>query len=201
MGMQSFERVSRHLVPALCAASLAAAAAAAPAARPVDEMAYRAHIERLASDEFGGRKPGTPDEQRTLAYLEAEFRKLGLKSGNSASFLQPVPMVEIAAAPDATLRFTTGAATSELRFREDMVIWTKRVKASESLEASPMVFVGHGVIAPEYGWDDYAGVDMHGKRVFARLGPACRRRRSRAAVRGRRAARTRKDLSELVGGQ
>ena len=84
-------------------------------------------------------------EKRTLDYLEAQFRELGLKPGNGASFLQEVPMVEITAAPDAALKFTTGANSADLKFREDMVIWTKRVKAAESMEASPMVFVGYGV--------------------------------------------------------
>jgi Zn-dependent M28 family amino/carboxypeptidase len=121
------------------------------------------HIARLASDEFGGRKPGSEGEKLTLDYLQAEFSKLGLKPGNGASFLQEVPMVEITAASDAALRFTTGTSVTELKFRDDMVIWTKRVKAAESLSDSPLVFVGHGVTAPEYGWDDYAGIDMKGK--------------------------------------
>jgi Zn-dependent M28 family amino/carboxypeptidase len=72
-------------------------------------------------------------------------------------------MVEITAGVDAALKFATAGVDANLKFREDMVIWTKRVKPAESMAASPMVFVGHGVTAPEYGWDDYAGVDMRGK--------------------------------------
>ena len=105
-------------------------------------------------------------EKRTLQYLESQFRELGLKPGNGASFLQKVPMVEITAAPDAALKFTSGANSVDLKFRQDMVIWTKREKAVESMESSPMVFVGYGVSAPEYGWDDYAGVDMRGKTAI-----------------------------------
>jgi len=160
--MSTFERSLRHLVPALVA-GFVSTASAAPQAGPIEEAVYRAHIARLASDEFGGRKPGTEGEKLTLDYLEAEFRKLGLKPGNGASFLQEVPMVEITAGSDATLTFATAGVDANLRFREDMVIWTKRVKPAESMAASPMVFVGHGVTAPEYGWDDYAGIDMHGK--------------------------------------
>jgi Zn-dependent M28 family amino/carboxypeptidase len=160
--MNRFERSLGHLVPALLA-GFVAVAVAAPKAGPIDEPAYRAHIARLASDEFGGRKPGTASEKLTLDYLEAEFRKLGAKPGNGGSFLQEVPMVEITAGSDAALTFTTDGTRSDLKFRDDMVIWTKRVKPAESVEASPMVFVGHGVTAPEYGWDDYAGVDMRGK--------------------------------------
>jgi Zn-dependent M28 family amino/carboxypeptidase len=160
--MSTFESWQRHLVPALLV-GVVMTAAAAPHATPIDEGVYRAHIARLASDEFGGRKPGTEAEKRTLDYLEAEFRKLGLKPGNGTSFLQKVPMVEITAGSDAALKFATAGSVTDLKFREDMVIWTKRVKPAESMETSPMVFVGHGVTAPEYGWDDYAGVDMHGK--------------------------------------
>ncbi len=160
--MNTFEHLARHLVPAVLA-GFAICAAAAPKVGPIDEATYRAHIARLASDEFEGRKPGTDAEKRTLDYLEAQFRALGLKPGNGASFLQEVPMVEVTAAPDAALKITTGANAFDLKFREDMVIWTKRVKTAESIEASPMVFVGYGVTAPEFGWDDYAGVDMHGK--------------------------------------
>jgi Zn-dependent M28 family amino/carboxypeptidase len=168
--MNTFELKSRHLVPGLLAGVLfgvvGLAAMAAPKGGPVDADIYRAHIARLAADEFRGRKPGTEGEKLTLAYLEAEFRKLGLKPGNGASFLQKVPMVEITAGSDARLGFTTGADAIELKFRDDMVIWTKRVKTAESLKDSPVVFVGHGVTAPEYGWDDYAGVDMQGKTAL-----------------------------------
>jgi Zn-dependent M28 family amino/carboxypeptidase len=160
--MGTFESTLRHLVPALLA-GFAVTTAAAPKTDAIEEGVYRAHIARLASDEFAGRKPGTEAEKRTLDYLEAEFRKLGLKPGNGTSFLQEVPMVEITAGSDAALRFTTSGTVADLKFRDDMVIWTKRVKPAESIDASPMVFVGHGVTAPEYGWDDYAGIDMRGK--------------------------------------
>ena len=160
--MSTFECSLRHLVPALLA-GIVITASAAPQTGPIEEAVYRTHIARLASDEFGGRKPGTEGEKLTLDYLEAEFRKLGLKPGNGASFLQEVPMVEITAGADAALKFTTAGVDAALEFRKDMVIWTKRVKPAESISASPLVFVGHGVTAPEYGWDDYAGIDMHGK--------------------------------------
>jgi Zn-dependent M28 family amino/carboxypeptidase len=163
--MKSFERSMRHLVPALLVGLILPAAAAPPSGDRgvIDESVYRTHIARLASDEFGGRKPGSEGEKLTLDYLQAQFSKLGLKPGNQGSFLQQVPMVEITAASDAALKITTGDAVAELKFRDDMVIWTKRVKTAESLSDSPLVFVGHGVTAPEYGWDDYAGVDMTGK--------------------------------------
>jgi Zn-dependent M28 family amino/carboxypeptidase len=158
--MYSFERVLRQLVPASVAGFLMMTPATAD---PIDASVYRKHVAMLASDEFEGRKPGTAGETRTLEYLEGEFRKLGLEPGNGSSFLQQVPMVEIAAAPEASLGFTTGNDVVSLKFRDDMVIWTKRVKDTESIAASPLVFVGYGVSAPEFGWDDYAGIDMRGK--------------------------------------
>lgn len=164
--MKTFERRFAYLVPVLflIGDSLTAQAGPpVPISAPIEEAVYRTHIARLASDEFAGRKPGTEGEKLTLDYLEAEFRKLGLQPGNGASFRQEVPMVEITAASDASLKFTTGGSSADLEFRKDMVIWTKRVKPTESLSDSPLVFVGHGVTAPEYGWDDYAGIDMKGK--------------------------------------
>jgi Zn-dependent M28 family amino/carboxypeptidase len=161
--MNSFERALRQLVPASVVGLLFLNPATAG---PVDASVYRQHVAALASDGFEGRKPGTAGETRTLEYLEGAFRQLGLEPANGASFLQEVPMVEIAAAPDANLAFSTGTEVLPLKFRDDMVIWTKRVKEVESVEASPVVFVGYGVSAPEFGWDDYAGVDMRGKTAL-----------------------------------
>jgi Zn-dependent M28 family amino/carboxypeptidase len=163
--MTTSERKRHHLVPALLAGVSLIAVASPPAnlKGAMDEALYRTHIEKLAGDDFAGRKPGTEGEKLTLEYLEGEFRKLGLKPGNGASFRQEVPMVEITAASDASLKLATGEGAIDLTFRDDMVIWTKRVKPAESLSDSPLVFVGHGVVAPEFGWDDYAGVDMKGK--------------------------------------
>ncbi len=163
--MKTFERALRHLVPALLAGVSIGAVSGQGSTQggAIDEAFYRTHIAKLAADEFGGRKPGTEGEKLTLDYLESEFRKLGLEPANKGSFLQQVPMVEITAASDAALQITSGSQKTHLEFRKDMVIWTKRVKPAESIADSPMVFVGHGVTAPEYGWDDYAGVDMKGK--------------------------------------
>jgi Zn-dependent M28 family amino/carboxypeptidase len=120
---------------------------------------YARHIAALASDEFEGRKPGTAGERKTVEYLVAEFKKLGLEPGNGDSFLQQVPIVEITAGSDAQLRL----GATELQYMRDMVIWTKRLAPEITLTDSPLVFVGHGVVAPELGWNDYAGVDMRGK--------------------------------------
>ncbi len=120
---------------------------------------YERHLATLAADDFEGRKPGTAGERRTIDYLIGEFAKLGLAPGNRGSWVQEVPVVEITAASDATLSFDG----QRLEYGRDMVIWTKRPVAESSLADSPLVFVGHGVVAPEYGWNDYAGIDMRGK--------------------------------------
>jgi Zn-dependent M28 family amino/carboxypeptidase len=126
---------------------------------PISAAEYERHIVTLSSDEFEGRKPGTAGERKTVDYLESEFKKLGLAPGNGDSYLQQVPIVEITAGSDASFSF----GGTQLEYGTDMVIWTKRIAPEVSITDSPLVFVGHGVVAPEYGWNDYAGVDMRGK--------------------------------------
>lgn len=126
---------------------------------PISATAYERHIVTMSSDEFEGRKPGTAGERKTIDYLVGEFKKLGLEPGNGDSWLQQVPIVEITAGSDATLDF----GSTRLGYGKDMVIWSKRPLPEVGISDSPLVFVGHGVVAPEYGWNDYAGVDMRGK--------------------------------------
>lgn len=146
-------------VPAFAAET----APSAPAVR-IDE--YREHVERLASDEFGGRKPGTAAETKTVAYLVEQFQKLGLKPGNGGSYTQGVPLVEITAGSDATLTFDTPKGPQSTTIGEDAVVFSKQLVPQVSFKGSPVVFVGHGVVAPEYGWNDYAGLDMRGKTAL-----------------------------------
>ncbi|MEZ5499392.1 MAG: M28 family metallopeptidase [Steroidobacteraceae bacterium] len=136
-----------------------------PAAAPVvTEDSFRAHLAQLASDEFEGRKPTTRGEERTIAYLSENFEHLGLKPANGTSYLQDVPLVELTAASDASLEFDGGkSGRKALRYGDDMVIWTKRVVQQSGIADSPLVFVGYGIVAPEYGWNDYQGIDMRGK--------------------------------------
>ncbi|MCS6947223.1 MAG: M28 family metallopeptidase [Steroidobacteraceae bacterium] len=140
---------------------------AAPPGRPaINAATYERHLATLASDEFEGRKPGSAGERKTLAYLERELRRLGLKPGHRGSFLQTVPLVDLTAASDTRLQLRgAGGAGAALEFAygRDVVVWTKRVVPREGLVDSPLVFVGYGVVAPEYQWNDYAGVDMRGK--------------------------------------
>jgi Zn-dependent M28 family amino/carboxypeptidase len=153
-----------------CLGVLLAACAGQPKVPPpstdIDEVAYRNDVSRLAADDFEGRKPGSPGEEKTVAYLTEQFRKLGLKPGNGESFLQQVPMVETLAGADAALAITGRNGTVRLAVGKDMVIWSKPGMPEAELRHSDLVFVGYGIVSPEYAWNDYAGIDVHGKTVM-----------------------------------
>src|SRR5580704_1485953 len=166
-------RVSRLLV-VLSVAGLLAGCSLHPKEPPpstdVDDTAFGDHVRVLASDDFLGRKPGTPGEDKTVNYLIENFRRLGLKPGNGASYVQQVPLVQITAGADATLIATTLSGSRNLLFGKDMVIWTKRAVPEIKITRSELVFVGYGIVAPEYEWNDYANLDVHGKTVLVLVG-------------------------------
>jgi Zn-dependent M28 family amino/carboxypeptidase len=161
----------RSLLPPLLGALALGAALAEPAHLPdaaeaITEAGYRASVATLAADAFAGRKPGQPGEAKTLAFIEREFRAIGLEPGAGHGYRQAVPLVEITAAPGARLIVEGSSGRAEFAFADDMVVWTKHVVKESRVEASPLVFVGYGIVAPEYGWNDYAGLDMHGKTAL-----------------------------------
>jgi Zn-dependent M28 family amino/carboxypeptidase len=151
------------LVALLVGACAATTAGSGGGPAGMTEAGYRATIATLASDGFEGRKPGQPGEPRTLEYLEGEFRAAGLAPGVGGGYRQEVPLVEITATPRGELKVAAAGGGAGFAYAENMVVWTRRVVPESHLEASPLVFVGHGIVAPEFGWNDYAGVDMHGK--------------------------------------
>lgn len=167
-------RAGRILLIVVCGLSLAAACTQPkrlpPPSTDVDEDKFRDQVRTLASDEFAGRKPGTAGEEKTVAYLAAQFRQLKLKPGNGDSYLQTVPMVELAPNPDPSLSISGRGPARSLAYGRDMVIWTRRAVPQVALQSSDIVFVGYGIVAPEYGWNDYAGVDVRGKTVVALVG-------------------------------
>jgi Zn-dependent M28 family amino/carboxypeptidase len=123
------------------------------------------NIKILSSDKFEGRGPATEGEKLTTAFIESKFKELGLKPGNpDGTYVQKVPMVGITADPGARLVFTesTSKQKLELNYGDDFVAWTKRERPEVSIDAE-LVFVGYGVVAPEYHWDDYKGADVRGK--------------------------------------
>ncbi|WP_266203850.1 M28 family metallopeptidase [Pontibacter kalidii] len=135
-----------------------------PALQSITADSLLAHITTLASDEFEGRAPGSVGEDSTVAYLTRHFKQLGLQPGNpDGSFVQKVPMFGYTPTPKATL--TANGKNIPLSFPDDYVALTRRYVEGVEVNNSDLVFVGYGVVAPEYGWDDYKGVDVKGKTI------------------------------------
>ena len=123
-------------------------------------------IKVLASDDFQGRAPGTAGEEKTVQYLENEFKKLGLKPGNTdGTYIQKVPLVGITGTPTTPLTISKGATKQVIKWRDEMVAWTKHVEDTAAITNSEMIFAGYGVEAPEFNWDDFKGVDVKGKTI------------------------------------
>jgi Zn-dependent M28 family amino/carboxypeptidase len=122
-------------------------------------------VKTLASDEFEGRGPGTPGEDKTVEYLQAQMKRIGLKAGNGDSYFQTVPMMETTADENTAMTIDVKGKAHTLKFGSDMVIGTRTGQPEVKIEASDLVFVGYGVDAPEQKWNDYAGLDVKGKTV------------------------------------
>lgn len=130
----------------------------------IDQDGLLQHIKVLGSDEFEGRAPGSKGEEKSVEYITAQFKKLGLKPGNpNGTYTQEVPLAGILTRP--TAQFTVGEKKIELQSPNDFVAFTSRLTPEIKVEDSEMVFVGYGIVAPEYGWDDFKGVDVKGKTV------------------------------------
>src|SRR5262252_2339929 len=181
-------RLNARLKPSRCVVVLTAALAAACASEPksppsaapapstsqhipigqmptIDMEGLLAHTKTLSSDAYEGRAPGTTGEELTVTYIGDEFKKVGLKPGNTdGTYVQKVPLVGITPKP-APLVFTKDGHHQTLKWKDDVVAWTKHVAPSASISNSDVVFVGYGVVAPEFNWDDYKGVDVKGKTV------------------------------------
>ena len=133
----------------------------------IDPTAILQHIKVLSDDRFQGRTPGSQGENQTVDYLETAFKGMGLKPGNpDGSYVQKVPLVGITGAEKSPLTFTKGEQSMTLRWKDDVVAWTKHVASDASIAGSDVVFCGYGVEAPEYGWDDFKGVDVKGKTII-----------------------------------
>ena len=168
--MKQFD-IPARLTFVVCATALtlgafnAAERAIRKAGESIDQASYRNLIAGLSTDDMEGREPGTVGEQRTVEYLEEQFLELGLQPVKGGSFRQNVPLVDITATA-ARLSFHKGAGGMDLALGDDMVLGTRRVRPESSIADSEVVFVGYGIVAPEYGWNDYAGLDMHGKTAL-----------------------------------
>jgi Zn-dependent M28 family amino/carboxypeptidase len=129
------------------------------------EAILHEHIAVLASDEFEGRAPATPGEEKTINYLKSEFEALGIGPGNGDSYFQSVSVTEITTASDAVLTFSGSSYDAELEYATEMMVGSQQQIPTTSIVDSELVFVGYGVVAPERNWNDYAGIDVAGKTV------------------------------------
>lgn len=120
----------------------------------------------LASDSFAGRKPFTVGETLTLDYLQKQFASVGMEPGNGNSFLQAVPMVNILATAAPKMQVKSAKSNFTLKAFDEYIIWTDKTDPSISLENTELIFAGYGVVAPEYNWNDYEGIDVKGKVVM-----------------------------------
>jgi Zn-dependent M28 family amino/carboxypeptidase len=136
-----------------------------PALDAITVADLNAHIKTLASDEFEGRSPGTHGEDLTVAYLTDQFKKLGLKPGNpDGTYIQKVPLLGYTS--DTKTEITAGGRKLALAPRTEYVAMSRRYTSEIKVPTSDVVFVGYGVVAPEYAWDDYKGVDVKGKTIL-----------------------------------
>ena len=119
----------------------------------------------LSSDGFMGRMPFTEGEKITTSFLEKEFKNLGLEPGNGDSYFQDVPMVSITSRPSEKMEFKGDKGSLTAEGLKDFVIWTQRTDSLVSVENAEVVFAGFGIVAPEYGWNDYKNLDVKGKIV------------------------------------
>lgn len=157
------QRASLLLVVLIACGGTRSPATPPETARPsIDASRLMQHITQLASDEFEGRAPGTKGEELTVRYLEEQFRAIGLAPGNTdGTFVQNVPLVGMT--PDQKMQMQIGG--KPLVFGTDFVAWTRRVVPEIRVDDSELVFVGYGVVAPEFEWDDYKGADLEGKTL------------------------------------
>lgn len=138
------------------------------AAITAEDMAVR--VKTLADDKFEGRGPGSPVGELAADWIAQEFARIGVKpGGENGTYFQTVGMVEQTLdQAKSSLTFTGGASGEDFPtlLKEDAVLWTKRQTVNDlDWTDSELVFVGYGVVAPEYGWNDYAGLDVAGKTV------------------------------------
>jgi Zn-dependent M28 family amino/carboxypeptidase len=157
---------------AICATLLAAPAFAQypghPATTPdINAADVSARDKAISDDAFEGRDPGTKNGEAAAQWIADEMKRIGLKPGFHGSYFQPVPAVNITLdAAHSTEVFSTPKGAITPKFPDETVYWTPQFKSTEvKVKAAPLVFVGYGVVAPEYNWNDYAGVNVKGKTV------------------------------------
>lgn len=154
-----------------CTGDVEQSAQLSPGQLPQDDLKaitgeLHRHIAVLASDEFGGRAPATRGESLTTDYIVEKFKALGLSPGNADSYLQAMQVTESTASADSILTISGTDFTADFQQGEDMVASSEQQVESTAIANSELVFVGYGIVAPEWGWDDYAGQNVSGKTVI-----------------------------------
>lgn len=124
------------------------------------------HVAVLASDSFMGRKPFTEGETKTIDYLQKQFAAAGLEPGNDKSYLQEVPMMNLVTKAAPSMNVISPKGNFTLKAFDDYVIWTDKSDPEITLNQNDLVFAGYGIVAPEYNWNDYAGLDVKNKVVM-----------------------------------
>jgi Zn-dependent M28 family amino/carboxypeptidase len=132
----------------------------------IDERDLERHVLALASDDFRGRKPFTEGETRTVQYLKSEFEKMGLEGANGGEYYQDVPLVEIDATVSEQLAVSIGGDVVRLQFPGEFIASTRRIAEEAGVDSSDVVFAGYGIVAPEFGWNDYEHIDVSEKTVL-----------------------------------
>jgi Zn-dependent M28 family amino/carboxypeptidase len=146
-------------------ASSASSAAVDSAAGAITADAMLQHIKDLSADSMEGRGPGTAGEVKAIAYIQSQFKSLGLKPGNpDGSYLQNVDLIGYKAHP--TFKLVSGGKNIALKYPDDFIANSRHERPETKIDNSDIVFVGYGIVAPEYGWDDYKGVDVKGKTIL-----------------------------------
>src|ERR1700761_6732053 len=145
-----------------------AAAQSKPPPNPISPARLSADVKVLADAKLYGRAPGGPGEAGTLAYLEGQFKALGLKPagdpvGGKPGWTQAVPLIRFTVQPDPKFSLTAGGKTQALAETKQIMAWTQRPTDRVKFENAPLVFVGYGAPARGRGWEDFKGVDMKGK--------------------------------------
>ena len=132
----------------------------------MSENKMKEYIQVLASDNFQGRKPFSSGEKKTIKYISEVYSELGLSNTSEDSYLQEVPLVEVTVGVDTPMNFETDGKDKSIRYKDDFVIFSHRLVDQIKVEDSELVFAGYGIVAPEYGWNDYEGLDVKGKTVL-----------------------------------
>lgn len=137
--------------------------------KAINDASLSQYLSVIAADSLAGRKPFTSGETKTINYLKNEFEKLGLEPGNGDSYFQEVPMVEIKSVPEAKMVIKGQSGSLDLTYLTDFVAGSRRLKDQVNITNSPLVFAGFGIVAPEYGWNDYKDLDVKGKTVVVMI--------------------------------